>query len=89
IKAFVQALSIYPVGSLVKLDTGEVCVVYRSNPDNLLRPKVKMTIDAQGNKMDARLVDLSEIDEKKKRYKRTIVGPVDPQNFDVDATQYF
>ncbi|MFZ3063152.1 MAG: HD-GYP domain-containing protein [Actinomycetota bacterium] len=89
IKAFVQALSIYPVGSLVKLDTGEVCVVYRSNPDNLLRPKVKMIIDAQGNKIHSFLVDLSEIDEKKRHYKRTIVAPVDPQSFNVDATQYF
>jgi putative nucleotidyltransferase with HDIG domain len=88
-KAFVQALSIYPVGSLVKLDTGEICVVYRSNPDNLLRPKVKMIVDVRGNKMTPALVDLAEIDQKKKRYKRTIVGTVDPQNFGVDATQFF
>lgn len=88
-KAFVQALSIYPVGSLIKLDTGEICVVYRSNPDNLLRPKAKMIIDVQGNKMTPALVDLAEIDQKKKRYERTIVGTVDPTDFGIDATQYF
>ena len=33
VKAFIRAMGLYPVGSAVKLDTGELAVVVRQNPD--------------------------------------------------------
>lgn len=47
-KSFVAMLGIYPMGAVVKLDDGSTGVVFRVNRDDLLRPKVKVLIDAEG-----------------------------------------
>jgi HD-GYP domain-containing protein (c-di-GMP phosphodiesterase class II) len=49
VKAFIRAMGLYPVGSAVKLDTGECAVVVRQNPDTQLahRPVV-LRIGADG-----------------------------------------
>ncbi len=62
-KAFVAMLGIYPMGAVVRMDDGSAGVVYRVNRDDLLRPRVKLLIDAAGrwldepNVLDLRLVD--------------------------------
>ncbi|MEX2375702.1 MAG: HD-GYP domain-containing protein [Dehalococcoidia bacterium] len=40
-QAFVKTIGIYPVGSLVKLESGLLAVVTDASPSNLLTPKVK------------------------------------------------
>ncbi len=46
---FINLLGVYPVGSLVKLTTGEIAVVVRENPLNLTRPQIKIFLDKEGN----------------------------------------
>lgn len=49
VRAFVRHLSLFPIGSLLRLNTGEVALVVSSNPDHPLRPTVKVIKDGEGN----------------------------------------
>ena len=47
--AFVKALGVYPIGSLVRLNNGELAVVYAPCASNLLTPKVVRFYDTTRN----------------------------------------
>lgn len=42
---FVRCIGIYPVGTLVRLESGRLALVTEQNPDDLLRPCVKVIYD--------------------------------------------
>ncbi|HOY66203.1 MAG TPA: HD-GYP domain-containing protein [Candidatus Ozemobacteraceae bacterium] len=67
---FLRRMSVYPPGSLVRLNTGVIAAVARSNPGAILRPIVRLLKDAQG--LD--VINTKEIDLlfEKNLY---IVGP--------------
>jgi hypothetical protein len=51
VKAFTKRMSIYPVGSLVRLDNGAVAKVIASNPASPLRPIILIFLDPRGNSL--------------------------------------
>jgi HD-GYP domain-containing protein (c-di-GMP phosphodiesterase class II) len=60
LKVFLEKIGIFPVGSIVRLNTKEVGAVYRENQGLPLRPKVLVTIDENGNKLvSPKQIDLS------------------------------
>ncbi|MEW6618446.1 MAG: HD-GYP domain-containing protein [bacterium] len=48
VRAFLRTLSIYPLGSLVKLNTGEIGLVVKVNERAIVRPVIRVLIDAKG-----------------------------------------
>lgn len=59
LRAFVRTVGLYPVGSLVLLQGGELAVVTEQHPHELLLPKVRL-LEAPGNQTrKGRLIDLS------------------------------
>jgi len=48
-QAFVKAVGIYPVGALVRLQSGRLAVVTQQNPSSLLTPKVKVFFSTRSN----------------------------------------
>ena len=50
-KALVEELSIYPVGSLVRLNTNEAGRVVATNKGFPIRPKVEVLFDVDGEKL--------------------------------------
>ncbi len=61
VKALLQALSIFPVGSLVRLSSGEVARVAAANPERPMRPIVEIIIDDRDTRVDPpRTMDLTE-----------------------------
>jgi HD-GYP domain-containing protein (c-di-GMP phosphodiesterase class II) len=58
-RAFLSTMSIYPPGSIVRLNTGEVGIVVQANKDAVLRPVIKLLVDAEGkNYAGAHQIDL-------------------------------
>ena len=91
LKVFANMIGIYPIGSLVVLNTDEWGVVTETNPDMayMTSPKVKIIADKKGNKIDGEVVDLTEKDPEKKDYKRTIVKTLDPFKYNINVSEYF
>ena len=90
VKAFINLLGIYPVGTLVVLDTFELAVVSAANsrPDALSRPTVKIVSDAQGNVVVPPLeVDLAQADSNGD-YPRTIIKTADPDRYGINIGDY-
>ena len=48
VELMIRSIGVYPVGSLVRLNTGEQAVVVGVNPQQRLKPLVKVTNDPQG-----------------------------------------
>lgn len=41
-QAFLKSVAAYPVGTIVKLSNGDIAIVIKNYPENILRPKVKV-----------------------------------------------
>ena len=73
-QAFVKSLGIYPVGSLVKLNTGRLGIVVEQGEKSLLTPFVKVFFSTKSNaRVKPEVVDLSRPGCQEK-----IVGREDP-----------
>jgi HD-GYP domain-containing protein (c-di-GMP phosphodiesterase class II) len=86
IKAFINCMGVFPVGSLVQLKTGELAVVCESSPDPELpdRPVVKVVTDANQVAVEPELIDLSLPDQA----SREIIRSVDPDQFGINCATY-
>jgi HD-GYP domain-containing protein (c-di-GMP phosphodiesterase class II) len=91
LKAFVNLMGAFPIGSLVALNSGEIGIVFDLNADPKfqLRPTVKLVTDKAGNKIDGDLVDLTERDADGGRFVRTIVSPLNPHDYGIEIADYF
>ncbi len=90
LKIFIGVIGLYPIGSLVFLDTKEMGIVYKTNPDpqHLDRPQV-LLIEKRGDRKErVTLADLMERDEKG-RYRRSILKTLDPMKYHIDIARYF
>lgn len=91
VKAFVALLGIYPVGSLVVLDSFELAIVHSVNPipEMVSRPIVRIISDDLGNvEHPGRLFDLAEKDEAG-NFAKTIIKTADPERYGVRVGDYF
>lgn len=61
VKAFTGSISAYPLGSIVKLSSGEIGIVINVHKTTAPRPIVKIFFDKDNNRLEyARQIDLSE-----------------------------
>jgi len=92
VKALINLIGVYPVGTCVILDTFEVGVVGAPNPDGqqLNRPLVRVAVDADGGVVvpPGNLVSLTEQDESG-AYRRSIVKVTNPSRYGLTVGDYF
>jgi len=60
LKALIEAVSLYPVGTFVQLNTGEIGQVIMVHSKFPLRPVVYINMDSHGNPITAREIDLKQ-----------------------------
>ncbi len=90
VQSFIRCMGIYPVGTVVRLDTGEIGVVTAANREMILRPRMVVLFRDPGIRLpDPVPVDLVEKAPDGRRYARTIVGPLDPSGLGIDPADSF
>jgi HD-GYP domain-containing protein (c-di-GMP phosphodiesterase class II) len=61
VKVFLDELTLYPIGSYVRLNNRAIGVVVGTNRSNPFKPTIRIISDGQGNRIsDERLIDLAE-----------------------------
>jgi len=61
IKAFIKEISIYPIGSYVRLNNRAAGMVIATNEENPMKPALKLLFDGQGNiMMEDKIIKLDE-----------------------------
>ncbi len=92
VKAFINLLGVYPVGTLVVLDTFELAIVHQANPiaELISRPIVRVVSDARGNVVyPGELIDLAVRDASGERFARTIIKTENPDRYGIRISDYF
>ena len=90
VKALITATGVYPVGTLVILDTRELAVVAQVNSDLSLlhRPTIRLISDPQGQPLPRpRTVDLSKADPTTGQVRK-IIKTTDPQRYGIRVSDY-
>jgi HD-GYP domain-containing protein (c-di-GMP phosphodiesterase class II) len=91
VKGFINLLGIYPVGTLVVLDTFELALVHSvsPNPQAISRPIVRVVSDDRGNVLyPGELVDLTE-QTPNGAFRRTIIKTENPDRYGINVGDYF
>jgi HD-GYP domain-containing protein (c-di-GMP phosphodiesterase class II) len=91
VKALINLMGIYPVGTCVILDTYDVAIVHAANGDvtQIHRPVVRILIRADGSRENpGPLVNLAETDEAG-NYRRTIIKVSDPAKWGIEPGDHF
>ncbi|MFC1852279.1 HD-GYP domain-containing protein [candidate division CSSED10-310 bacterium] len=87
-KLFVNTIGIYPIGTTVLLNTGEVGIVFHSNQDpaRFNKPHIKLIKKTDGTPLSGEIVDLSE--QPVDKCSRAIVRAMDPKPLGINVSHY-
>ena len=92
VKALINLIGIYPVGTCVILDTFEVGIVAAPNPEGqqLNRPLVRIAVNTDGAHVPppGELVSLTEQDDTG-AFRRSIVKVTNPSRYGLTVGDYF
>jgi HD-GYP domain-containing protein (c-di-GMP phosphodiesterase class II) len=92
VKALINLIGVYPVGTCVILDTLEVGIVAAPNPDGqqLSRPLVRLAVDVNGATLPLPGTQVSLMEKNESgAYKRSIVKVTNPDRFGLTPGDYF
>lgn len=90
LKVFVNMLGVYPVGTLLELDTGEIGLVTGSaNSSDVTRPQmVMLTPDGQGGFRNGEKINLAERDPQTGNFLRNIAKTFHPDVYGIQPAEY-
>ncbi|OGR94969.1 MAG: hypothetical protein A2V88_04230 [Elusimicrobia bacterium RBG_16_66_12] len=81
----IAVVGVFPIGTVLALDTGELAVVRRNNPGDLLHPVLEVFADANGERAAVEAVDLSLSGAQTGQPPREIQRAVDPHACGLDT----
>jgi len=91
VEQFIKAVGIFPAGTLVELNTGEVGVVLKEHRASRLRPEVAIILDTNKRKLeDFRVIDLDDQPEETTNPDSLwIERGIEPGTYDINLDDYF
>ncbi len=91
VEQFIRAIGMFPTGSLVELNTGEVAIVIEQNVERRLRPKLLVLLNADRQPVRRnKAIDLSKLpDQADKKNALWIQGGFEAGSFNIDPKDYF
>lgn len=90
LKVFAGMLGVYPIGTLLKLDTGEMGLVREAAQElDRSRPNVVLLEeDGRGGYLRGGVVDLSERNPRTGQYRRNVAESFHPSVFGIQASEF-
>jgi HD-GYP domain-containing protein (c-di-GMP phosphodiesterase class II) len=89
VEQFVQAIGLFPTGTLIELNTGEVGIVVTQNDTRRLKPEVVIVLDADKEKLEKlKIVDLAN-QRVSTQGERWISRELLPGTYGVSSEEYF
>lgn len=90
VKVFINMIGIYPLGTLVLLNTNEMGIVQQTqeDPELIDRPKVCLLYYSGGEYRRGEVVDLREVDPETGNFKRWIVKTLDPNEYNINVAEF-
>jgi putative nucleotidyltransferase with HDIG domain len=84
LRRFVNLMGLFPIGTIVRLNTEEVGVVTAEHPDDPFRPQVKIVYDSRGEQLEAGVLANTWERDTRGEFPRAVVESVDPDSVELD-----
>ena len=88
LRRFVNLIGLFPIGTLVRLNTEELAVVTQTHPDDPFRPQVKLLTDGKGEKLETPLLTNTWDRDSCGGFARAVVEAVDGSPVGIDPLAY-
>ncbi|NWF54150.1 MAG: HD-GYP domain-containing protein [Syntrophaceae bacterium] len=90
VKVFINMIGIFPLGTLVLLNTNEIGIVVQTqeDPEVIDRPKICLLQYSDGEYRKGKSVDLREMDPATRSFKRSIVRTLDPNEYNIHVAEF-
>lgn len=89
VENFIKCLGIYPVGSLIRLNTGEIGIVISFKPGKHLFPTIMVIRDNEGEKLyPPRVISLDNFRGQDNNPKLFITKVLEPSSCGIDLSDY-
>ena len=85
VEKFIQCLGVYPVGTLVKLNSGKLGLISKLNKKKPLRPYVRVFYNTRMNQA----IPIEEINLSESKYKDQIDRCIKPEEFNINLLGFF
>jgi HD-GYP domain-containing protein (c-di-GMP phosphodiesterase class II) len=90
VEQFIQCIGVYPVGSVVEMNTGEIGVVYAQNTVRRLQPRVMIVQDAKHNRLiPYKMLDLMKGPKATANEIYKIVRTLEYDTVKIDSREFF
>ncbi len=85
LQQFIKCIGVHPVGTLVKLSSGKLGIVIKSNQEEPLKPIVKIFYHSKYEHH----TDIKDIDLSKSGCQESIEASVKPEQFKIELNKFF
>jgi len=87
VRFFIEILGIYPVGTAVFLDTGEIAIVFQINRKEMIRPKVLIITDEKKKPIKPYPFDLQSYNIVNRKPYKNIIEAIDPKAYNIEPNK--
>jgi putative nucleotidyltransferase with HDIG domain len=84
LKRFVNLMGLFPIGTLVRLNTEELAVVTAEHPTDPFRPQVKILTDKTGTAFEEPLLANTWERDERGEHPYAVVEAIDPESVSID-----